>query len=88
MEWIDQLTKSLEESFFNGLIGILFLLVIGVALYYITGDNHPYRERGKPVIIRGPKNKALPIKNITQIEGSYKITEISREPLEEERRVE
>jgi hypothetical protein len=86
MEWIDQLIKDFSEGFIlaNGLLGFFFILVIGIALYYITGDNHPYSKKNKPILISKPSNKALPIKGITQIEGGYKVTEISREPLESE----
>jgi hypothetical protein len=86
MEWIDQLIKSFTEEFLfaNGLLGIFFILVIGIALYYITGDNHPYSKKSKPILIRGKRDKALPIKGITQLEADYKIIEVTREPLESE----
>ena len=87
MEWIDQLIKSFSEGFLlaNSLIVVFFILVIGIGLYYITGDNHPYDRKSKPILIRKPSKGALPIKGITQLDADYKIIEISREPLEEEK---
>lgn len=65
-----------------GFIGVLFLLIIGIGLYYITGDNNPYKRK-KNLLIKGSR-KPLPVKGITQIEADYKIVEISREPLKED----
>jgi len=88
MEWIDQLLDGFFRTIFIGSYGFLFaafLLVIGIALYYLTGDNNPYKPKRKVVLVKKPKGKeALRLKDINTIEGEYKVVEVSREPIKDE----
>lgn len=83
MDWLDRFGDYVGvQSPLIGFIGILFIFIIGISLYYLTGDNNPYSRQRKAILSKN-KNKPIPIKGI--IEADYKIIEVSREPLEKEK---
>lgn len=67
------------------LLTLISILLVGLGLYYITGENNPYRKSKTKAIVVPRGSQVVFYSNI--VEADYKIKEVSREPLSKEEEV-